>query len=596
MSEAKSKRSLRSVQKLFEYPFGLQGSHGLLILLVVFAAVIRLVMVHHGLPLLLYEDEPIYYDHALGFGLGHWHLAYFKKPGFFLYSYGALYYLAFLYTPFLHWRDFVNAFWQNPTYVATWGRTLSVLFAASSVYLLGRIGQHAYGWSVGLMAAFFLAVDTTQLRISPVVISDIPSLFFILASTWFALKIAEKARVRDYCLCALMIALTISYKYNLFTVAFLIAGHWAAQQQSASYQSLQGVSLSAQIKSALSKKRFWLALGLIPLIFLMLNPLTLLDFSTFQEHLNLEKRHMLLKDASNTTARWEPFVAFKSLFYKILPRNLGWLLYIPGILGAAWGVSRYRRFTLVLLAFPMVFLLVVLQFRLINAKYLLPLFPFWYLMAALLFRDLWRWLAKRWFGIFPPFSLKISAVLLTIAVSFWTWTSSADYLAIYCQPDSRNIAFNTLKAVVHENETVLLEPDTLTLDNRLFRSRVTLAQFQQGRFIPQSISIASMNAPDVLASAPSYVVLNFGEAEKKWNAQRQVYYQMPYAPSYYSALQRDYRLISVFSPYHIGLDLQQMNHFLKQEGFGPLYQHIQIHKSDRQRSGPLMLMLARQPH
>lgn len=557
--------------------------------IVLLAFALRIVLVHHGLPLLLYEDEPIYYDHSLGFGLGQWDIGYFKKPSFFLYFYGAFYYLAYLYTPFMDWINYVEAFWQDPTYVATVGRSISVLFATGTVFLLGKIGQRAYGWWVGLAAAFLLAVDYTHLRISPIVISDIPALFFITLSAWFALKLSETGARKEYLACAVSIALAISFKYNVFTVFFLLAGHTVYQL---SHRNPLERSTTVW-KTLLLSRRLWLSLLLIPGLFLLLNPMILKDFSTFWEHLNLEKRHMLQRNTASVTEHWQPMAAFGNIFFKILPRAQGWLPYIGGLLGMVWGLWKYPRPSLVLLSFPIVFLLVVLQFQLINAKYLLPLFPAWYLMTALLLRDIMQLASKSLSPRLPDAASGVLAALLVIGFSFWTWTGSAQYIATYTHADTRNIATDAIKTLVQPHDRLLLEPDTLTLDNRLFRTWLVFATYNGQRFQVKAHSPNKMRQLDLAVLHPRFVVIDFGKAEKMKDSHGKPFYQMPYTPTYYDALLRHYTLKAIFAPYTIHLSPAVMKETLKSQGFGPLYGKIQQHKTSRKRPGPVLVLMER---
>lgn len=553
--------------------------------IVLLAFIARILLVHHGLPLLLYEDEPIYYDHALGFGLGQWDIGYFKKPSFFLYFYGAFYYLAYLYAPFMDWKNFVDAFWQDPTYVASVGRGISVFFAAGTVYMLGKIGQRAFGWWVGLAAALFMAVDFTHLRISPIVISDIPALFFITLAAWFALKLSETGARKDYLWCAVSIALAASFKYNVFSVMFLLAGHTVYQ-----FNRTQKTQTSPSWKALLLCPRLWLSLCLIPALFLLLNPMILKDFSTFWAHLNMEKRHMLQRNPDDPAAHWQPMAAFGSIFFKILPRAQGWLLYIPGLLGMAWGFLKARRQSLVLLSFPLVFLMVVLQFQLINAKYLLPLFPFWYLMAALFYRNALQGLSRRW----PLLRSPVLGILLVAGVSFWTWTESTRYINTFTRSDTRNVATSAVQRLVRPNDTLILEPDTLTLDNRLFRSWLIMARYTGERFLVQNQAPDKIKQLNLAHLQPRWVMLNFGEAQKQQDAQGNTIYTMPYSADYYKTLQQHYALKATFAPYTIHLPPQEMAEILRHEGFGALYGKIQQHKTTRQRPGPFLLLMERQ--
>jgi hypothetical protein len=558
----------------------------LLIAIIGLAFLLRMVLVHYGLPLLLYEDEPIYYNFSLGFGLGHWHIGYFKKPSFFLYLYSAFYYLGFLYSPFMSWQAFMDAFWQNPTLVATIGRTASVLFATGTIAWLAKIGKRAFGWSVALAAAFFMAVDTTHLRISPVVISDIPALFFIMGAAWFALKLSEDGRTRHYLSCALMIALAISFKYNIFSLAFLIAGHLA-------YTFQTTPSRREAFQQALTRHAFWLSLFLIPVVFLLLNPTILLDFQTFLIHLNLEKQHMLLRDSGSTTEHWQPMVAFKDIFFRILPRSQWWPLYLSGLFGIIWGLWKARPKAWVLLSFPLVFLLVVLQFRLINAKYLLPIFPFWYLMAALFLHDMLTGVQTKFPKRIPLKALPALYAVLVLLVASPNLFDTGHYVATYLQPDTRNLATIHLTSQVREGDRLLLEPDTITLDNHLFRAWTVKAMYRQGHFLLDNQSPDIMQQMNLDVQQPRFVLVNFGEANKQRHPDGSVFYEMPYSKEYYEQLRQQYDLTALFAPYQVKLPLSIMQSTFKESGLDSLYAEVQGHKTARKRPGPCLLLFER---
>jgi hypothetical protein len=567
-----------------KHPFRhLSGHIWLLGALLLVAFLLREGLVHYGLPLLLYEDEPIYYDHALGFGLGHWHIAYFKKPGFFLYFYAFFYYLGFLAAPVMEWRDYVTQFWQDPAYVATIGRTVSVAIATGSLWLLAKIGKKAFSVPVGLAAAFLLAFDPTHLRISPIVISDIPALFFVLAAAWFALQIAERGRLRDYLLCASMVALAISFKYNAFCGVFLLAGHLT-------HHTGSGEKPTVWLKSALCNPKFWWAVALVPTLFLLLNPLVLMDFQTFREDLNVERRHMLSRNATLEPG-WHFMPAFDDIFFRILPKALSWPIYLLGLPGMIWMFMKHRRQALVLLSFPLVFLLVVLQFKLINAKYLLPLFPFWYLAASLFVLSGVTFCQKRWFPQTSGSAGLLAFSLLMILLALPSFSTSSQYIRIQRQPDTRNLAFNACQGLVRPRDRFLLEPDTLTMNNRLYRSRMVVADYQATSFATESHEIGEMDRLNLSDIHPRYVLMDLGRAEKSKDAQGQIRYLTPYAPDYYQRLQTEYRLKQIFSPYQIRLSLSAMQQSLSTEGFGGLYARIQNNKSKRRTPGPLLLLL-----
>ena len=197
--------------------------------ILLFALVLRAALVPYGLPFLLHEDESIYLTKIMAFGYGDFDPHYFKKPTFFLYFHFAFFYLHYLWAVFMgsfsSWANFETGFWQDPSAPVIFARSITVFFSVASVALVYAIGKRVFSTSVGLGAALLLAVHPTHVKFTPILISDIPALFFILLSAYFALNIYDKGRWRDYLCCAVAIGLTISFKYNFFSVGFLAMAH-----------------------------------------------------------------------------------------------------------------------------------------------------------------------------------------------------------------------------------------------------------------------------------------------------------------------------------------------------------------------------------
>ena len=547
--------------------------HWVLAGILLLAFIARMVLVKAGLPLLLYEDEAIYFNNSLNFGLGEWVIPYFRKPPFFLYLYGGLYYLVYLLKGFNSWQAYVNAFWENPTLVATAGRALSVCFAAGSVLLVGLLGRRAFSVGVGLAAAFLLAVNPTHLRISPIVISDIPALFFVLASAWFGFLVYERGRLRDYLLCALMVTLAISFKYNAFSVFFLLSAHLLRPRDIP-------ITQPEFCKQVLLDCRLWLALGLIPLAFLILNPMILADPQRFWIDLNWEKRHMLLRNPQSTTQQWQFMVSAGRIFTNLLPRSLSWPLYILSLLGLPWMLYRYRARAVVLLSFAAVFLMVVTQFRLINAKYLLPLFPFLFLSAAVFMQDALAGLRRRFA---PDLSKAVAVGLYTVLMTLLALPAvldSSQYVAVYRRVDTRTSATAYIQKITLPSDRVFLEPETITLNNRIYNAVLVVADRRQHGFSTRESLKHEMARVDLSAVQPRYVLINFSEAQKQRDAHGNVQYQMPYDNSgYYRLLARHYQVRKVFAPYTVFLDPAEIAETYQKQGLGPLYAKIQASKT-----------------
>lgn len=684
-------------------PVGLKKGNALWIggialgIIVLLAVGVRGVLVNAGLPLLLYEDEPIYYRYALDFGLGNWHADYFNKPGFFLYFYGFFYFLKYQLghwlnasPAFLSWANYLAAFGRDPGLVAITGRWVSVLLAGGTVALLGRLGWRLFGAGIGLAAAAWLAGALVHVRISPIVIADIPALFFILLAALLAIRVYEQGRWRDYLLCATVITLAISFKYNVFTVFFLLAAHSLAAWSPSSILSISPNALNEEtpvgavsgaaerlpntsLDTAFSAKRirrpwlafprFWIALLGIPLLFVLLNPMTLLHFADFRKDIALEKKHMLLRHVNVITSipspttpqkptrilnqpthfskqpvpkrrakSWQWMASFPAIFFRIFPKTLGWPLYALGLIAIPYFLRKGPHQRRAVLAFPLVFLLAVLQFQLINAKYLLPVIVFWVLFAFAFLHSIVQAVADK-SGIQagvktgsqaqstshskpqPVPLVSIVFGLLAVALLSSPWLETLAYVKIYTRPDTRQQAAQALYTLAHPNEAVLLEPDTLTLNPRVIRSgwhfQVIEPPSSQVRAfemtlkpppvphtapllqVKGSASAGTLEIAKKVGRLPRFVLLNLGNANKKTTASGNNYYEMPYAPSYYGTLQANYSLKTVFAPYAIHLEQARLQHTWRAAGFPALYALIQEAKSGRKNPGPLLILMER---
>ncbi len=493
-----------------------------LLAIVVITGVLRCFLIPNGLPLLVYEDEPVYLSHSMNLGLGQWHSGYFLKPPFFIISYAFTYFIGFLYSHFWTWREYADAFWADPTYVATIGRIVSVLFSGLTLYRMGRIGWRSFGWPAGLLVTLWLGLDVTHLCISPVVISDIPSLCLIAVAAWLALDVSENGKWHSYWRCALAIAVAASYKYNIFAVVFLVSAHlsfvWNRLKTEADAQN-KPLSVSVLLRGlllSLLDRRFLLALLLIPVAFLLLNPTLLTDIRSFLEGLDYERHHMLMRTTVKQThevVRWG--VGIVPIFSRLLPKVMGWPLYLLALLGVPWTIWKYSRKSLILFSFPLLFLLVMLQFQLMNAKYLLPVIAFGYVGAAAMLGDWVRFFVERFIkrGVKTLMATgksqgspvtsdatarekrprldraKIAQLQQTATrngliallglgtlLAVPALLDDVQYVSIHTHRDTRELATESLQRLAKPGDLLFLEPNTITLDTHVILNGVVVTR------------------------------------------------------------------------------------------------------------------------
>lgn len=146
-------------------------------------------------------------------------------------------------------------------------RFFTALLGVLSVYLVYKIGEKLFNKEVGIFSAFFLTFNYRHVLSSHLALSDVPNSFFVLLAFYACVLLLEKNTLKRYLLAGLCVGLSISMKYQVFALfPFLV------------------VQLLLSIKHKdiryLFHKNFILALLLIPLVFIMLNPYLLLNLKT----------------------------------------------------------------------------------------------------------------------------------------------------------------------------------------------------------------------------------------------------------------------------------------------------------------------------
>jgi hypothetical protein len=588
----------------------------------------RLETIRHGLPFVYHEDEPIYLNRAMAFGnTGNFDPDYFKKPSFFLYLYYGLYWLGFQAQQWVNpamanWSQFYAAFQKDPTYVVTLGRTLTAVFSAITVMLLALLGRKAValnqpnlekkkGWLIGFLAALFLVFDPTHVKTSANLLADIPALSMILLTAWAALRIYEKGRIRDYVICGLSIALVMSFKYNFFTGAFLISAHWMrCFWEQNPHNHPKPLSFKSWVQP-ICDQRLWLAMGSVLGLFFLLNPYVLLNWERFLEHFLHEKDHMTQRTLEAGRS-FEPMVSFDNLFFQILPKAVGWPAYVFG-----WGTLLYwlwqtlktnSLFThpqvkrLVLASFPVLFLLVLCQFRLVNAKYMLPILPFWYVLVST--------------GLVQGFFLlkhkliqqeklaKVLAILLFTILMLPNAIATNRFKMQMNQPNTRTQARMFLDEVVYnhssETATVFAEPESIPLVDWSFpKESGVLARHNpaSGKDLQTYEPLANFAVSEdvIQKNQPNYVVMLFKPIKDPDGNP-----MMPYPITYYQYLSQHYRVLAIQNPYQPQKeksnpsDWQVFKSLESQEDWLAFYNNLKPKKSGALQAGPLLIILERQ--
>lgn len=201
----------------------------LLALIISIAFSVRTIGLNFGLPFAYHDDEPIIVNYALSYGTGDFSPRTFNIPpllSYLLYfEYGIFYLIGLLLGIFSNINDFGYLFLNNPTAFYLIGRfTYGVLPGTLSVFFLYLLGKKVFNKQVGLIAAFFLAVNFLHVRDSHYIYFDIPLTMFLIILFAKSADLIRTNALSDYVWMGILTGIVTAIKYfGLLLAPFLTA-------------------------------------------------------------------------------------------------------------------------------------------------------------------------------------------------------------------------------------------------------------------------------------------------------------------------------------------------------------------------------------
>ncbi|MDX6689847.1 MAG: hypothetical protein QOG15_1304 [Solirubrobacteraceae bacterium] len=285
-----------------------------------------------------------------------------------------------------HPHGVVKTWNTDPADVWTVARVASALLSTSAIAFIYAAGVRLFDRRAGLVAAALLATSFLPVHYAHLALNDAPSLAPSALALFAIAGVLRFGRARDYALAGFALGLAIGFKYNAayLLAALLIA---AALRASGRFSEIGGDG-RRRLTPALSG----LALAGAALVagFLITDPYSLLDLDRFRadlKHLSDYTKGGLLLGETQRSG------------YVYYLWSIGWGLgIVPAVLTVAGGVRlllRDRLTALVLIPGPLVFLAYIGTQERHFARYVMPLFPVFCLLAAAGAVWLGSWLAGR---------------------------------------------------------------------------------------------------------------------------------------------------------------------------------------------------------
>lgn len=225
--------------------------------------------------------------------------------------------------------------------VLYWGRYVTAILGSLSIILVYLLGKKYFGKVVGLISAFFLAVNYRHVLSSHLALFDVPNGFFLLLVLIASYWVLQRGKKIHYIVAGILAGLSMSVKFAPFGFIGVILAHIFGQQ--------------IPLRDVLKGKKFWL--GLLVLSFTFLFTFLILNLPHFLNY-SLAKQYLEYNNFQYRVGRFMFMPYPYGYFYNW---GLGPVLSFLTIIGILWGLKIKFRETVILLV-PMLLFILSLTF------------------------------------------------------------------------------------------------------------------------------------------------------------------------------------------------------------------------------------------
>ena len=396
-----------------------------LFLILVTAFVLRMVGIGHGLPYAYNLDESNYYVvkaiRMVDEGLNpHW----FVNPPAFTYVLAAAFKVLSG-----GGRGFYEVYARNPEPVWILARTISALLGTLAVGLIYATGARLFNRLAGVFAAAILATGFLPVFYGHLALNDSPLLVPIALALFGAAGVLKGGGRRELAIAGIGLGLACATKYTggMVLPAIVIA-IWAAGED--------------------RWRRLAAVLGIGALAFVIANPYSLLDFSSFMDGVGHQS------EASSGAGKLGQVGDGGVIYYLgVITWGLGWIPAALAIGGAVRVIREDRTRALLLLVAPGFYLVFMALHTRWFARWGLPLFPFVVLLAG------WGacWAVGTVRGWRPRAVVPFAVVLGLLACAQGVF-ASIHVDTVLTQDDTRSVARRWMIKHVPPGSRLVIEP------------------------------------------------------------------------------------------------------------------------------------------
>ncbi|MFH1587663.1 MAG: glycosyltransferase [Candidatus Diapherotrites archaeon] len=438
----------------------------ILLLIILFALILRVVGLGWGLPHVFHPDESIIVRIAALFGTGDFNPHWFTYPSFQMYAtfflFG-IYYIAgvvlglFSFPPTRALME--QIYFSDPTNFYLIARGLVAFYGVLTIPLIYKIGKNIFNRRVGLIAALLLAITPLHVIHSHFAALDVAISFWILLSLYFALKIFDSDNLRWYLLSGIAAGLAFGTKYLASPVILGLIGVHLVKN----YLKKKDV---IDVGKSLVDKKLWIGIISVFVIFLAVNPFVVLSPGEFFSGV---ERVFATQYAKISPIGMDIGNSYFFYITYLLNYALGLPLLLITMTGFLYALYTRKKEVFALLFLLAGYFIFINTFDVHFMRYLLPMIPLLLVFAAALI--------VRMFESGLKDKRKRFVVILVISiVFFYTIAYSLAFVTVMIEKDVRTEANEWFEARVPEGVKVgivispvgMIETDDAPIDGDMY--------------------------------------------------------------------------------------------------------------------------------
>jgi 4-amino-4-deoxy-L-arabinose transferase-like glycosyltransferase len=412
------------------------SEHKWLLVILFFACLLRLFGIRFGLPYQYHPDEIKYVILALKVGAVGPNVGYFDNPTGFVYllffEYGLLYVIGRLFSFFHSSLDLAILYYQNPSIFYLLGRITSLILSVGTVWLTYTIAKKSFNHTIGLLAALFLACSFGHIHESHFAVPDISMVFFLILAFYFIVQFwqSETNAIKYSFLSGFFAGVAIGFKYTagLILVPLVLAILFQRNKLSNNMKNQVFRGLGVFVCSFLG--------------FFITCPYAILDYPKFWVGIT----NLQYMDKTGHFGL-DPLVNGYMFYIQSLGWQLGWLIFISGIIGIGFVLYKHKSLGIIFCVFPILLYLFMGNSKLVYDRFMLPVLPFFAIASSVLLVNLTEKL--KWRGILIPI---LSAIFI---IQPLVYASYSDYLLT--QKDTRTIAKDWVEQNIPVGSKIIME-------------------------------------------------------------------------------------------------------------------------------------------